>query len=594
MKNKIYTIVLIGLSFALWSCSDYEDEPVENYTNEYVFSNTDSLGVDARKYLNSVYSVMRTSLYGHDRIDDDYLDAATDDAVTSVTGNNWIKKLSIGQYTAATRVEQDMFWGALYTGIRRANTFINNIDVVPLKETFNNHAAQNIPMNRAWKAEARFLKALYYFELVKRYGGVPLVGDVPYELGTPMELPRNTFEDCVNYIVGELDAVRDSLRSAPIANVNSDGHVPTAGAAMALKTRVLLYAASPLFNQSPVEANNPYVGYTEYKADRWLKAATAAKEFIADWGPQGHYKGYALMNDFRDVFLQYYNANATEVIFHIQGEANNKEVEANHGPYGYSGNAKGKGRTSPTQNLVDAFPMKDGKAIGQSTKYPYSFSATMYDNRDPRLDYTVIHQGSHWLSSTVATYEGGRSNPNETSETKTRTSYYMRKFMGKFENTVEYSGVTRNWVLFRYAEILLNYAEAQNEYDITAGKTTVDPAVLDVIREIRQRAGIEGDDGTYGIDDNTTCLVMRQLIRNERRIEMAFEEQRYWDIRRWKIAEEIFNAPIKGLTIVMVTGNMQFMEKDILNAKFAPKRYLYPIPYGEVNKNSNMVQNPLW
>lgn len=594
MKNKIYKIALIGLSFALWSCNDYEAEPVENYTKEYVFSTTDSLGVDAQKYLNAVYSQMRISMYGHDRIDGDYLDAATDDAITSETSNNSVKKLSAGQYTASTRIEKDMLWGAFYTGIRRANTFINNIDVVPLKERFSNHAAQNIPMNRAWKAEARFLKALYYFELVKRYGGVPLVGDIPYELGSAMELPRNTFEDCVEYIVGELDAVKDSLRSAPIANVNNDGHVVTAGAAMALKVRVLLYAASPLFNQSPLEANNPYVGYTEYKSERWQRAAGAAKEFINEWGPEGIYKGYALMHDYRDVFLQYYSANNNEVIFHIQGESGSKSVESNHGPYGYSGNAKGKARTSPSQNLVDAFPMKDGKAIGQSSKYPYSFNASMYDNRDPRLDYTVLHQGSHWLSSTIATYVGGRSNPSQTTETKTQTSYYMRKFMGKFENSIEYSGVTRNWVLFRYAEILLNYAEAQNEYELATGKTTANPEVIGIIRKIRERAGIEGDDGTYGIDNNTTCLQMKQLIRNERRIEMAFEEQRYWDIRRWKIAEEIFKAPVKGLIITLITGNMQFMENDVLNAKFDARRYLYPIPYGEVNKNSNMVQNPMW
>lgn len=594
MKNKIY-IILFSLFFTLWSCNDYEDVPVEKYTLEYVFSSTDSLGVDAQKYLNAVYSVLRTDMYGHNRVDGDYLDAATDDAVTSMTTNNQIKKLSVGQYTASTRVLEDMYWGEFYTGIRRANTFINNIDRVPLKERFNNHIAQGIPMTRAWKAEARFLKALYYFELVKRYGGVPLVGDIPYELDEPIELPRNTFEDCINYIVGELDNIKDSLRSAPIANINDNGHVVTAGAAMALKTRVLLYAASPLFNQSPLVANNPYIGYTEYKADRWKEAADAANEFITEWGPEGTYKGYGLMDDYREVFLQYYNANAKEVIFHVQGSSGNKDVETANGPYGFSSNAKGNGRTSPTQNLVDAFPMKDGKPIGQSTKYSYSFNASMYDNRDPRLDYTVLHQGSHWLSSTIATYEGGRSNPSNTSETKTRTSYYMRKFMGKFEDQVEYSGVTRNWVLFRYAEILLNYAEAQNEYDLATGKTAVNTNVLTVIRKIRQRAGIEsGDNNTYGIDNNVTCQAMQELIRNERRIEMAFEEQRYWDIRRWKIADKIFESPVKGLIITLIAGNMQFREKDIQDVKFDARRYLYPIPYNEVNKNSNMVQNPMW
>ncbi len=171
----------------------------------------------------------------------------------------------------------------------------------------------------------------------------------------------------------------------------------------------------------------------------------------------------------------------------------------------------------------------------------------------------------------------------------------MRKFMGNYEEEIEYTGILRNWVLFRYAEILLNYAEAKNEHDLASSKTTADAKVIGYIRDIRKRAGIEeGDDGSYGIASNTSCLAMRELIRNERRIEMAFEEQRYYDIRRWKIAEEIFNRPLQGLALVMRTGNINIQRIDVLDAKFDPKRYLYPISYSEVNKNNNMVQNPGW
>ncbi len=591
MKNKLY-IILIGLFCTLWSCNDYEDVPVEKHTLEYVFSTTDSLGVDAKRYLNNIYSVLR---YGHNGIDGDYLDAASDDAVTSVNSENQIYQLQVGRYSPFVRLT-DMGWANYYRGIRWSNTFINNIDVVPFMQTYNNHAGTKIPLNRALKAEARFFKALYYFELVKRYGGVPLVGDIPYELGEPMEFPRNTFDECIEYIVNELDNIKDSLRSVPIANVGADGHVVTSGAAMALKTRVLLYAASPLFNESPIEAGNPYVGYDKYDPARWKRAADAAENFIKDWGPGGNYGGYALMNDFRDVFLYYYGPSTNEVIFHVQVQDGQKkrDVEVNNGPIGFSSEAKGNGRTSPTQNLVDAFPMKDGKPISDmSSKYTYS-EQSMYDNRDPRLDYTVLHNGSRWLSSVLATYIGGRNNPSGTTETTTKTSYYLRKFMGKYEDKEKYEETLRNWVLFRYAEILLNYAEAKNEYDLASSKTTADAKVIEYIREIRKRAGIDGDDGTYGIAGNTTCVAMRELIRNERRIEMTFEEQRFWDIRRWKTAEEIFNSPLRGLALVMRTGNIQIEHIDVLNAKFDPKRYLYPIPYSEVNKNSNMVQNPGW
>jgi hypothetical protein len=590
MKNKLY-IVLTGLFFTLWSCNDYEDVPVEKHTLEYVFSRTDSLGVDAKRYLNNVYSVLR---YGHNAIGGDYLDAASDDAVTSALSENDVYQLQIGRYSPFVRLA-DMGWGDYYRGIRRANTFINNIDVVPFMQTYDNHAGTNIRLNRALKAEARFLKALYYFELVKRYGGVPLVGDIPYELGeVSMELPRNTFEECIGYIVSELDAVKDSLRSVPIANVGADGHVVTAGAAMAVKARALLYAASPLFNEKPLQAGNPNVGYDSYDPNRWLRAAEAAENFINDWGPSGRYGGYDLMEDFREVFLNYYGPSTNEVIFHVQGAGDRTDVEVNNGPVGFSSNAKGNGRTSPTQNLVDAFPMKDGEPIGQSTIYTYT-EQSMYDNRDPRLDHTVLRNGSLWLNSQLATYIGGRSNPSGTTEATTKTGYYLRKFMGKYEDKNEYTGLLRNWVLFRYAEILLNYAEAKNEYDLSTSKITADAEVIGYIRAIRKRAGIEeGEDGAYGIADNTTCLEMRELIRNERRIEMAFEEQRFWDIRRWKIAEEIFNQPLRGLALVMRTGNIQIEHIDVLNAKFDPKRYLYPIPYSEVNKNSNMVQNPGW
>ncbi|GAB6009582.1 RagB/SusD family nutrient uptake outer membrane protein [Dysgonomonas reticulitermitis] len=588
IKSKLY-IVLAGLLLTLWSCQDYEDVPVEKITIEYVFSPTDSLGVNAKKYLNNVYSVLR---YGHNYIDGDYLDAASDDAITSSLSENQIYQLQIGRYSPFVRLG-DMGWAAYYRGIRRANTFINNIDVVPFMQTYNNHVGTNIPLNRALKAEARFLKAFYYFELIKRYGGVPLVGDVPYELGEPMELPRNTFDECVEYIVSELDNIKDSLRSVPIANVGSEGHVVTAGAAMALKTRVLLYAASPLFNESPIENGNAYVGYEKYDAARWSRAAQAAEDFINDWGPEGRYGGYGLMDNFKEVFLNYYGSNSNEVIFHTQGALDRKDVETNNGPVGFSSNAKGNGETSPTQNLVDAFPMKDGKPIGQSAKYTYS-EQSMYDNRDPRLDYTILHNGSQWLSTTVYTYIGGRNNPTGSTDATTKTSYYMRKFMGNYEDKTEYTSILRNWVLFRYAEILLNYAEAKNEYDLASSKATADAKVISYIREIRKRGGIEGDDGTYGIADNTTCLEMRTLIRNERRIEMAFEEQRFYDIRRWKIAEEIFSQPLKGLALVMKTGNIQIEHIDVLDAKFDPKRYLYPISYDEVNKNNNMVQNPGW
>nr|WP_321412224.1 RagB/SusD family nutrient uptake outer membrane protein [uncultured Carboxylicivirga sp.] len=569
--KKLIIFLFIGIIVLFYSSceDDYETVPLEQFTIDFVFSTTDSLGKQAYKYLTSVYSRLPN---GHNRVGGDYLDAASDDAISSAITENAVAKLATGQYTSASTIYSDMAWGDYYHGIRIASTFISNIDVVPLMETFND----GLPLNSAWKSEARFIRAFLYFELIKRYGGVPIMGDEVRQLGDDLELPRNTFEECVNYIVNELDEIRDSLRIAPITDLSAYGHVVTRESAMALKSRVLLYAASPLFNGGNIDASNPLTGYVDEDAQRWKAAADAAKYFI------DNYTYFELLPNFNDVFTTPANK---EVIFYRQS-GENTSIEYTNGPVGFSGNAMGNGRTSPSQNLVDAFPMLNGKSIDDETS-GYNM-LNMYDNRDPRMNKTVIHNGSDWLSTTIETFDGGVNNPNIANQ-KTKSSYYMRKFMGNFEGSKEYSNTLHEWILFRYAEILLNYAEAQNEY---AGPTD---EVYQVIFDLRNRAGIEaGDDEMYGLKAGMSKAEMRKIIQNERRIEMAFEEQRYWDVRRWKIAEDVMNESIKGLQIIKSASDLNMREIEILQPSFATRQYFYPIPYNEVIKNDNMVQNPGW
>lgn len=573
MKRNIF-FLFIGMTFATFfpSCQkDFEDVPLEDFTLDFVFSTTDSLGTQAKQYLNSVYSFMQN---GHNRIGGDYLDAATDDAISSSLTENDVYRLATGQYDAASPIGSDMNWGNYYHAIRTANTFITNIDKVPLMDTFNNGQ----PLNRAWKSEARFVRAFQYFELVKRYGGVPLMGDHVPQLGDDLEIPRNTFSECIDYIVNELDDIEDSLRTMPVSDPTTLSHIVTREAAMALKARVLLYAASPLFNGGNIDSSNPLTGYTDYSADRWKAAADASKYFIDT------YDYFELLPKFEDVFLVDVNK---EIIFFRQG-GNGTGIENANGPVGFNGPNLGNGRTSPSQNLVDAFPMLDGKAIDDPTSaYSYDFT-NMYANRDPRLGKTVLHNGSAWLNTTLETFQGGANNPSGATQ-KTKTSYYMRKFMGPFEKVSNYYSVSHNWISFRYAEILLNYAEAQNEY---AGPSD---DVYQMIKDIRARAGIEaGDDGMYGLKAGMTKDEMRKIIQNERRIEFAFEEHRYWDIRRWKIAQQVFSDPVGGLLVVNSAGVMISNPIQVLSTTFAERQYLYPIPYSEVIKNKNMVQNPGW
>ena len=211
-----------------------------------------------------------------------------------------------------------------------------------------------------------------------------------------------------------------------------------------------------------------------------------------------------------------------------------------------------------------------------------------YDNRDPRLEYTIIHNGTNWLNNTMQTWQGGANNPLGSSYSL--TSYYMRKFMGNFESGSEYQATLHNWVMFRYAEILLNFAEAENEYLSSPSQD-----VYDAIIALRKRAGIEaGNDNLYGLRDDMSQADMRKVIQNERRIELAFEEHRYWDIRRWRLAEMIYAQPVKGMFITTSLTGTTYIPQDVLTVDWDNKRYLYPIPYSEVIKNKNMVQNPNW
>ena len=584
IRNKYLTFLGVGLLFMASACNDgYEKEPGEHFTLDYLFSRADSAGIQARYFLNNIYYEHLPS--GYNRINGDFLDAASDDAISINNNEPEIYKLFMGRYSAVSRLT-DMEWGGYYQGIRKANILINNIDVVPFNLTYINALGETKPLNYTMKAEARFLRAHFYFELVKRYGGVPLIGDNVYVLGDDVQLPRNTFAQCIDYIVRELDEIKDDLRSLPMADATEFAHAPTKEACLAMKARVLLYAASPLFNEKPLEAGNELIGYPSYDSGRWNLAAQAAKDLIDQYGPKG--KGTLnLAQDYRNIFVDFYGGNNPELIF-FRPVGKNKSIETANGPLGFSGNSLGNGNTNPTQNLVESFLMKDG------TKYVSTSVDDPFKNRDPRLDFTILHHGSRWLNTTLDTQVGGTHNPSGAQYS--RTCYYMAKFMKDYQTSSNYEDNIHLWVMYRYGEVLLNYAEALNEVAL-AGGTIDNKEVLNSLIQLRKRAGIEpGNENYYGLPapQNYDAAEMREIIRNERRIEMAFEEQRYWDIRRWRIAEDIFKEPLKGLNIQVVGNKTIYNEVNVLSAEFDTKRYFYPIPYSEVIKNGNMIQNPNW
>jgi hypothetical protein len=589
MKNHISKILLIMIAGTamICGCKKSETFPVDKVTGYFVFNPLDSSGNSAHGYLFQIYAIVKN---GHNRVGGDYLDAASDDAVSSKSGTVQVSQMSTNSVNSLNFPSGENFWeetvatgipgnsgtpSSYWAGIRAANTFITNIGVVPVK----GQSPAGVPMRYVWQSEARFLRAYFYFELVKRYGGVPLLGDKVFALNDNVALPRAPFADCIKYIVNECDAIKDSLLSYPLATPDADNYRPTKGAAMALKARALLYAASPLFNGGNIDASNPLTGYPDFQADRWAQAATAAQDVIK-------LNTYKLDADYKDIFL---TQNNSERIW-IRPGSITTSVEAANGPVGFS--VGGTGNTSPTQELVDAFPMQNGLAItdpasGYNSSDPYATFTT--PKRDPRLTANIFYNGAPWLNTTVQTYEGGQSKPNANIQ-QTFTGYYMRKFMGLSEKSATLVTHSTDWVAFRYAEILLSFAEAQNEVE---GSPQAD--VYNQLYAVRARAGIDpGATNNYGLKPNMTKDEMRAAIQNEWRIEFAFEEHRFFDIKRWKIAETVMNQPRTGVSIVKIGSNLTYNPITVLKTAFVKKQYLYPIPYNEVAKNPNMKQNPGW
>jgi hypothetical protein len=562
MINYRYSLlILVSTMLFISACQKTEDRPLERITEEYLWDTKDSLGTNASYFLNTIYGDLPT---GYNRIDGNLLDAATDDAVSSAD-NTVISRFTNGGYSALTN--GDNSWADNYASIRKCNLFLQNFPKVKLKATL-------VEEGKYWAAENRFLRAMFYYELIKRYGGVPLLGDKVLTIDDDLKLPRNSYEECVNYIVGECDAVANAVRPDPVAS-GDYGRI-TKMVVLTLKAKTLLFAASPLNNTSNDVA-------------KWRKAKNALADAIK-YATGG--AGYALEPVFSNVFLTRKN---TEVILAFQ-RAVTFDVETNNAPIGYlSGSTASRGRTSPTQELVDAFTTSKGLPItsdlksganptGYDPNNPYAF-------RDPRLEKTVFYNTVSWLSRGVETFTGGRDRPGG-SVVQTKTGYYMRKFMGDFATGTAYSNQTHNFPIFRYADVLLMFAEAKNEVD---GPGTSTDSVYNYIRAVRARGGIAQGTApnTYGVSSTLTTAQMRDLIRNDRRVEMAFEEQRFWDVRRWKIAETIYNKPLHGIRITK-TGSALSYQVEELGTPFqfiAPRMYRYAIPYSEISKNTNLTQN---
>jgi starch-binding outer membrane protein, SusD/RagB family len=566
---KVFITFLICLSaITQWttSCRKTEREPKDWIKDDLVFDTMDRLGTVAGFNLNDLYNFIPNGFNRIGTLPGEYLDVAAGDALPS-RANTTVEYYTNGRINVLNN--PDPYWGNSYAGIRRANIFLANIHKVPI----------TVQTMQFWKAEARFIRTLLYFELLKRYGGVPLVGDTVFKLDDDLQIPRNNFEQCVNYIVGECVAMRDSLR--PDATlIDGDWGRITRGAAVALKCRVLLYAASPLFNGGGFEQDatrKALTGYPTADPNRWQKVIDAAEEFKSI----GYY-------DLQASYLTIFTAKRNKEIILAKQSGNNFNLETYQAPVGYGTPAASQGLTSPTQNLVDAFTTDAGLAINEAGS-GYNASAP-YTARDPRMNAIIFYNmGPKWLGKDIETFEGGKDKPNVANvPVQTKTGYYLRKFLGDFTNGSSYSNQSHNFPIFRYAEILLNYAEALNEMN------RVEDAVTQ-LNLVRKRAGIKpGANNRYGIKVGINQTEMRDIIRNERRVELAFEEHRFWDVRRWKIADQALNGAINGMKITKTGTTYTYQVQQVGTMVFQNRLYHMPIPYDETTKNLKLIQNEGW
>lgn len=554
----VFVSMAVGSAFTLCSCNDFLDREEDSFIDKT--ATFDSYN-RTKQYLTYAYSLLPEGL---NRFSGGaLLGAATDDACFAIESSN-IQQFNNGSWNALSN--PDNVWDRYFAGIAKCCTLLENsnhinLDISRLDPAKRVEYENNLKDIRMWRAEAHFLRAYFNFELLKRYGPIPIIKSTLDINKDYSDTPRPTMKEVVEFIANDCDIAADSLELTPWRNMNDAFGRATKGAALALKSRLLLYAASPLYVDfgDIDEANKPS------DATLWKAAADAAKAVI-------DLNQYELAPAYDDLFKNDFQNK--EYIF-VRRYPSNSDFEKSNFPVSYGG----KGGTNPSQNLIDDYEMLDGTAFDWSDPVK---AAHPFENRDERLLATVLMNGVLFKGKRIATYPGGADampNPNAT-----KTGYYLRKFLNENVNIQTGGGSDGHVVpLFRLAEIYLNYAEALNEYDPT------NPDIAVYLNKIRERVSLPD------VPSGLTQEQMRTLIHHERRVELAFEEHRFWDVRRWKVASSTLGAPVKGVKITQDdAGNFTYSPVQVEQRVFQPKMYWYPIPQSEVLKLHHWEQNKGW
>lgn len=594
MKKRFIIISIFIMSCILGSCKkDFlEKQPDENLDIEKIFSERQF----AEGFLSSVYHNMPKMLEPSQWIERNPFTGASDEMEITWTGA-YSHLLNSGAWSPADYYPD--LWGFMYEGIRKSNIFLENIDRVPMEQKEKD----------LWKGEATFLRAYYHFNLMKMYGAIPVVNKT-IKLDEDFSLiRRNPVDEVANFIANECDQAANLL-SWNVEPIDY-GRI-TKAAALGLKSRVLLYLASPLFNGNPdyqqLKNDDGARLFPAFDANRWALAASAAKACIDGVEANGYGLYYSSSNDPMDSYQKVFTVRNNKEVLLARNNGVHSHFERCANPTSYGGYSI----YCPTQGLVDAYEMRngqqpitgynaDGSAIINSSsgyteegfvasKHPNDYYpagvSNMYINRDPRFYASITFAGSRWKNAEVQFWFTGKDGRERAGSDYCVSGYLMRKMVNHTSNIPQNQFGLNTWVEIRLAEIYLNYAEALNESQGPVAD------VYKYINLIRTRAGMP--DLAIGLSKEE----MRERIQHERRIEMAFEAHRYFDVRRWKIARNYDSGPIYGMNIMAGTHlkDVAFYKRTIIERRVftSPKHYLWPIQIGEIEKNPNMVQNVGW
>ncbi|MGX5688543.1 RagB/SusD family nutrient uptake outer membrane protein [Arcticibacter tournemirensis] len=580
-KNKLSPYIIIVLLIAvLYSCNDYLDQvPNDRQTIEEVFQKKRP----SEEYLANVYNFVRDE---SDQWNGNPWTGNVDEI--NVAWAKWtIYQLNVGSWSPGT--SPFYTWQSYYNGIRSATYFMNHID--GNQEILNLNGQQLIDQ---YKAEARFLRAYFYFMILRQYGPVVLIGEKelpPDATAADMQLSRSSYDACIDYIASELDKAALVLPVVP-ATDREYGRA-TRGAALALKSRLLLYAASPEFNGNKDFASflntdgTPFISQTADR-EKWKKAADAAKAVI-DLNVYQLYEDPSgnPVKSYRGIHLVPWN---NECIF----------VRKSNGLWNWDYNcslrsAGGWNGISPVQEMVDSYFMKDGKPISQSELYSETgFTNNVYNmylNREPRFYASILYNGARYKggaitqdSITVDMTYSGRDGKKNGGEDYSHTGYLVIKNVSPETNRIAGISNSRPYILIRLGEIYLNYAEAMAEY---GGN---DAEALKYLNLIRKRAGIP-QYGSAGLPAVSGAELI-QKIRDERRIELAFESHRWFDVRRWKIVKSVMGN-LHGMNIDK--DGTEFYKRVVAdNHLWKEAYYWFPLSQYEMDRGLKLVQNPGW